>query len=154
MHNLLFDPSTNRLTALLDYDFGHIGSLADEYFYSFPALGSLFVGPYDACSARMVDLRRCLLTNFPADAAARPTDDVDWKAAVAFDAALTTAGAKRPRDIEGIDVLSAVYWFIQNISPQEFFIKKMRARMTPEWLAEKRVKQQKELETYLDAWGY
>lgn len=102
----------------------------------------------------MVDLRQCLLTSFPADAAARPTDDVDWKAAVAFDAELAAAGAKRPRDVEGIETLSAVYWFIQNVSPQEFFITKMRARMTPEWLEKKRVQQQKELERYLDAWGY
>ena len=85
---MLFSPVTGRLTALLDYDFGHIASVADEHFYSFPATGGLVVGPYDGCSPRMVDLRQCLLHGFPADAADRPTDDVDWKTAVAFDLSL------------------------------------------------------------------
>jgi hypothetical protein len=32
---MLFDPLSNRLTALLDFDLSHIATPADEYFYSY-----------------------------------------------------------------------------------------------------------------------
>ncbi len=72
---------------------------------------------------------------------------VDWKLLMMFDAALQEVGAQRPQDIEGIEELNALYWFIQSVSPPMFFLgPKKRAKM--------RADSEKELEWYLKKWGY
>ncbi|KAK9787636.1 putative Beta-galactosidase [Seiridium cardinale] len=45
--NMLFDVESNRLTALLDFDFSHVATPADEYFYSMGLLGHLLLGPLE-----------------------------------------------------------------------------------------------------------
>jgi len=95
-----------------------------------------------------------MLHGFPPDAADRTPGEVPWPTAIAFDAALKASGASKPSDMKEIDTLSAVYWFMQNLSPQEFFIAKWRAKKSQEYLEKRRVAQQKELEGYLDAWGF
>ncbi|KXL49085.1 hypothetical protein M433DRAFT_104070, partial [Acidomyces richmondensis BFW] len=60
----------------------------------------------------------------------------------------------RPQDIPGIGQLSALYWFIQHVSPPEFFVKRWRTGKSPQEV--ERVKQgiQKKLEKYLIGWGF
>lgn len=154
--NLLFDKESKRITALLDYDFASVASQGDEYFYSFSSLGGLVPPPSITCkdAEDMKVLRQSLLQGFAADAASKTSEWVNWKLAVMFNEELAKAGAERPQDIAGIGQLSAVYWFIQDISPPFFFLKKWRVRKTPEQVESIRKRTQGQLEAYLANWGF
>ncbi|KAK2051250.1 hypothetical protein LY76DRAFT_610765 [Colletotrichum caudatum] len=51
-NNLLFDPSTRQVTALLDFDFSYVGTAADEFIgFSFGNIcGGTLPGPYESAS--------------------------------------------------------------------------------------------------------
>ena len=157
LHNILFDEDTNRITALLDFDFGHIGSQADEYFYSFAAINSLLVPPFED-DAEVGALRAYLLRGFDGIArqeiANRPSEPINWKIATMLDEEFTRAGVQRPQDILEIEDISSIYWFMQNISPPEFFLKRYRARVSPERLRSRRDEAERCLKKYLDGWGF
>ncbi|CAI0643667.1 unnamed protein product [Colletotrichum noveboracense] len=152
-NNILFDEATNKLTALLDYDFGHIGSQADEYFYSFPSIHGLMIPPFTG-NPEEEHLRGCLLNGFTKEDVQRKSESIDWMIATMRDEEFTKAGVERPSDIQGIDDLSAVYWFIQNISPPMFFLERWRAKATPERIEMIKREARNNLEKNLDLWGY
>ncbi|KAK6215638.1 hypothetical protein QIS74_08657 [Colletotrichum tabaci] len=152
-HNILFDEGTNKLTALLDYDFGHVGSQADEYFYSFPSIHGLLIPPF-LDDPEEVHLRQCLLDGFGPEDAERTCASIAWATAVARDDEFAKAGVERPADIGGIDALSAVFWFIQNISPPMFFLERWRSRATPDRVEAVKREARDNLERNLDAWGF
>ncbi|KAI8167012.1 hypothetical protein K4K49_011180 [Colletotrichum sp. SAR 10_70] len=152
-NNILFDEATNKLTALLDYDFGHIGSQADEYFYSFPSIHGLLIPPFTG-NPEEEHLRNCLLNGFTKVDVQRKSDSIDWMTAIMRDEEFTKAGVERPADIRGINDLSAVYWFIQNISPPMFFLERWRAKATPERIEMIKREARNNLEKNLDLWGY
>ncbi|GJD03213.1 phosphotransferase enzyme family protein [Colletotrichum higginsianum] len=151
-HNILFDEGTNKLTALLDYDFGHVGSQADEYFYSFPSIHGLLIPPF-LDDPEEFHLRQCLLDGFGPEDAERTCASIAWATAVARDDEFAKAGVERPADIGGIDALSAVFWFIQNISPPMFFLERWRSRATPDRVEAVKREARDNLERNLDAWG-
>ncbi|KAK4442929.1 kinase-like domain-containing protein [Podospora aff. communis PSN243] len=166
LHNLLFDPPTNTITALIDFDFSHVASQADEYFYSLDTLHSL-VFPPTIDDPSMVSLRNALLHGFPQNpavlvptgAASKEGDEsddsaVDWQLAAAADEAFADAGVKRPSEMPGIDELSVLYWFIQDVSPPLFFLKRWRSRASPEKVEMIRAGTQANLEQSLERWGY
>ncbi|KAF4834451.1 hypothetical protein CGCTS75_v003200 [Colletotrichum tropicale] len=152
-NNILFDEVTNKLTALLDYDFGHIGSQADEYFYSFHSIHGLMIPPFTG-NPEEEHLWSCLLNGFIKVDVQRKSDSIDWMTAIMRDEEFTKAGVERPADIGGIDDLSAVYWFIQNISPPMFFLERWRAKATPERSEMIKREARNNLEKNLDLWGY
>jgi hypothetical protein len=43
----LFDPATNQVTALLDFNFTSIASPADEFFYSFSSFHWILSGRFE-----------------------------------------------------------------------------------------------------------
>ncbi|KAE9575029.1 hypothetical protein CGCF415_v005089 [Colletotrichum fructicola] len=152
-NNILFDEATNKLTALLDYDFGHIGSQADEYFYSFHSIHGLMIPPFTG-DPEEEHLRDCLLNGFTQEDVQRKSESIDWMTATMRDEEFTKAGMEGPSDIQGIDDLSAVYWFIQNISPPMFFLERWRANATPERIEMIKLEARNNLEKNLDLWGY
>ncbi|PQE19425.1 Phosphotransferase enzyme family protein [Rutstroemia sp. NJR-2017a BBW] len=153
--NILINPDTCQITAILDFDFTHIGSQADEYFYSFAEFHGIVPGPFEG--GEMEELRIAQLDGFKAmnirgDAAAGC--DIDWSLARLWQKAMERSGMKSPAEIDGIGELAAVYWFLLDICPPFFLL--------PRWL-EKRTKEQQEtskaavkasLSKYLDRWGY
>ncbi|KAH8678319.1 hypothetical protein BX600DRAFT_493606 [Xylariales sp. PMI_506] len=145
-HNLLFDPKTFRLTALLDFNFSHIASAADEYFYSFALIDGLLPPP-----GENEDLRNSVLQGF-----SQPPGHAKWDAAILTDKVFAAAGVIRPVDLmPSIEPLSALYWFIQNISPGWFFMPKERARWTSDRLQQKRKQIHDDLgQNYLEPWGF
>ncbi|KAI8236909.1 hypothetical protein K4K54_001710 [Colletotrichum sp. SAR 10_86] len=152
-NNILFDEATNKLTALPDYDFGHIGSQADEYFYSFPSIHGLMIPPFTG-NPEEEHLRSCLLNGFTKVDVQRKSDSIDWMTAIMRDEEFTNAGVERPADIRCIDDLSAVYWFIQNISPPMFFLERWSAKATPDRIEMIKREARNNLEKNLDLWGY
>lgn len=155
MHNLLFDPETNRLTALLDYDFGHVGSQASEYLYSFPHLSYLVTPPMDHTGPPVLaEVRERLLNGFQDGDAERKAEEADWALAVMMDEELRAAGAARPQDLRGVDELSTLHWFIQDVSPPVFFMERFRSKAPAEVKAQMRQSIQSNLDWYLKHWGY
>lgn len=154
LHNLLFDPETATITGLLDFDFSHIASAADEYFYSFDAIHGLVPPPMPGDP--MDILRKCLLHGFGiSDAERKAAEMVDWNVAMMKDEAFLSCGVRRPIDMmPKIEILSELYWFIQNISPGLFFLPRVRAKMTPEKAARMRNAIQEDLCKTLSQWGF
>lgn len=149
---MLFDRSTNRITALLDYDFGHVSSQADEYFYSLSCVHGLVVPPF--WPEEDIDaMRNYLIHGWDEKVIEKTSEAVDWSLAVMLDQELSKVGVQRPMEIGGIEELSALYWFIQDISPPMFFLKRWRAVVPPEKVEEIREDTRGNLERYLEYWG-
>ena len=79
--NILIDPGTLQITGLLDFDFSHIASPADEYFYSFPSFCGLVPGPFEDEDLQL--LRRYQTEGFPITPSAQEatSHSVDWTVA-------------------------------------------------------------------------
>jgi len=153
-HNLLFDPATNQLTAVVDYDFSHVASQGDEFFYSLAQAGHIVTTEAQGLDdPDSLVLRRCLLTTgfTPEAVAGKPNSHVDWELAAMMDEALAEVGALRPLDIEGMEELSTLYWFFQDVSPPIFFLKGLRAKINTDKV---RAQTQRHLDAYLSKWGY
>ncbi|KAH7379847.1 kinase-like domain-containing protein [Cadophora sp. MPI-SDFR-AT-0126] len=105
--NLLYDPKTGRITALLDCDFACIQHPAHEFFCSFATwdgqLGGWSPDPEAA------SLRHARLTGrFPSPLPARHGSDIDWEIAEAWEIELQKLGAKRPSLFQGIDRVAEI----------------------------------------------
>ncbi|CZR67405.1 uncharacterized protein PAC_17304 [Phialocephala subalpina] len=152
VENLLIDPETLQLTAILDFDFSHIASPADEYFYPFPSFHGIVAGPFEEGEQRT--LNEAQLNGFKDFKTPTSQEEVDWNLAKTWHSALETAGVESPADIDGIDELAAVYWFLLDVCPPYFLL--------PRWLKRKTIKQQQalkketeaNLDKYLKRWGY
>jgi hypothetical protein len=150
---MLFDPETKRLTAVLDYDFGHIASQADEYTYSFPSVHGLLIPPGTG-DPDIDQLRINLLHGFDGESVNKTAESVDWKVAVALDEAFKEAGVERPSDIPGSDELSSLFWLIQNISPPMFFLRRWMDKASPEKIDRVRSAAEASVAELLETFGF
>ncbi|WQF82783.1 Putative aminoglycoside phosphotransferase, protein kinase-like domain superfamily [Colletotrichum destructivum] len=137
-NNLLFDPSTLRVTALLDFDFSYVGTVADEFMgFSFGNLcGGTLPGPFE--SGTQLALRRAMLTGFPETHLVVGSSEVQWDIAETWDKELARAGAARPCKISRFEEIANIYWLQDRVSPFELDNPMMRKRMTAEQLEETR----------------
>ncbi|KAI5859883.1 phosphotransferase enzyme family-domain-containing protein [Durotheca rogersii] len=114
--NLLYDPTTGRITALLDYDFASILHPAYEFFRSFNSTGGRLSGWLSATTLEekeAVALRNAKLTGqfpspLPVAVASSNGPGVDWELARAWDEELQKLDVKRPSSIQGIDKIADV----------------------------------------------
>ncbi|EHL03113.1 hypothetical protein M7I_0805 [Glarea lozoyensis 74030] len=147
--NMLFDPSSNLLTALLDFDLSHIATPADEYFYSFRTLGALLAGPFEPGDEGQ--LRQYLLYgNVPAQNGTK----VDFEVAQMMDKEFVRAGVLRPADIPGAGELAALKWFLEDVSPPYFFMERWLEWKGREKVEEIKVGIEETLGGYLERWGF
>ncbi|KAI9760940.1 MAG: hypothetical protein M4579_001316 [Chaenotheca gracillima] len=114
-NNLLFDKETQRITAILDFDWAQVSGVAEEFFRSLSDVHGRLPGPYSV-EAEQLALRQALLEGFPTPLPAQASD-VNWRAAEAWDNELEHSGAQRPRTIKGIAALSKLYWLSGQICP-------------------------------------
>lgn len=130
--NILIDPGTLQITGLLDFDFSHIASPADEYFYSFPSFCGLVPGPFEDEDLQL--LRRYQTEGFPSTPSAQeaPSESVDWTVARLWQAALEKHHVASPKDIENITQLADIYWFLLDVCPPFFNLPRWLARKTEE----------------------
>jgi hypothetical protein len=139
---------------LLDFDFSHIGSQADEFFYCFMEFGGLVPGPFEG--GDLERLRNYQIQGFPETVTFEADDNaqVDWNTARLWQAAQQKHKVQSPANIERIGELADVYWFLLDVCPPFFNM--------PQWLA-KRTEEQKQatkasirtaLDKYLTKWGY
>jgi len=102
LSNLLFDPTTLEITAILDFDWSHIGSHADEFLRSFTPFGKL-CGPSPSRS------------NTPHGISSLEVGK--GEDAQIWDEELRRAGAERPSTIDGIEGLSGLKWLSEKLCP-------------------------------------
>lgn len=140
-----------RLTALLDFDFSHIATFADEFFRSLGAgIGQL---PSPRESGDFLTLRTAMLAGFP-DQLPPANDDVQWPSAKAWDDALRASGAKRPSTIENIAALSDLFWLSGQILPFKLCNEVVVRNSSQEQLAARRKTGERLLINFLSDYGY
>ncbi|KAI0439383.1 phosphotransferase enzyme family-domain-containing protein [Xylaria telfairii] len=123
--NLLYDPATGRITALLDYDFASIQHPGYEFFRSFGNSGGQFLGwtgdatPGDreALALREAKLSGRFPSPLPAPVASANGPGVDWELARAWEDELQRLDVRRPSTLRGIDKLADVDELLGVLSP-------------------------------------
>ena len=140
-----------RLTALLDFNFSHIATFADEFFRSLGADIGQF--PSSRESEETLALRTAMLTGFP-EPLPPSTDDVQWPSAKAWDDALREKGAKRPGTIEDIAALSDLFWLSGQILPFKLCNEVVVRNSSPEQLAARKGSGEGLLINFLSDYGY
>ncbi|KAK0391961.1 hypothetical protein NLU13_1459 [Sarocladium strictum] len=142
--NLLFDPETFDLTAVLDFDFSHVGAAVSEFLFSFLDIEGLLPGSVQP----MGRSRQWILNGFPkrVDSATRVPK--------AWDAALADADALKPSTIEGAGHVADIWWFSQALCEAYWFMDRFMAKQTPEGLVTLKTRSARELGKYLELWGF
>ncbi|TGJ86253.1 hypothetical protein E0Z10_g2563 [Xylaria hypoxylon] len=116
--NLLFDPSTQRITGLIDYDFGCILHPSYEFLRSLGDAGGQFRGWSSDEASEEEQLRKAKLYGFPSPLPATTKDGkVDWEVAKAWETEIEKLNVKRPATIRGIDKVADVDTILRTILP-------------------------------------
>jgi hypothetical protein len=116
--NLLYDASTQRVTALLDYDFACILHPSYEFFRSFSGAGGQFQSWSGVGSSEeTASLRNAKLHGFPSPLAETTADGIQWDVAKAWEDELEKMQIQRPRTTEGIDKIADVDAVLSSILP-------------------------------------
>ena len=140
-----------RLTALLDFDFSHVASYADEFFRSLCADIGQFPSPRE--SKEPLALRKAMLTGFP-DPLPPANEEVHWPSAKAWNDALCENNAKRPSTINDIAALSDLFWLSGQILPFRLCNPTVVRNSSPEQLAARRKTGEESLSKFLSDYGY
>lgn len=152
--NMLFDVESNRLTALLDFDFAHVATPADEYFYSMGMLGYILLGPLEEGPEKQ--WVKCLVQgcegNIPATKEER--GHVPWRTLEILSEEFARAGVLRPQDIKGIGELAGVKWFLEAVFPPFFASPRWLSKRTPEQIESIKSSHEAQIKAYLETWGY
>ncbi|KAI0109231.1 hypothetical protein GGR51DRAFT_570048 [Nemania sp. FL0031] len=153
-YNMLVDPISNKLTAILDFDLSHVASPAEEYFYSLTNLGSMLAGPFDDNPDEIL-LRKCLLGGFDnVDIANDRGGKINWIAARITDHEFIQAGVLRPSEIKGCGELANLKWFLESLSPPYFHMPRWVKGHKLEFIEKKKQAIRSTIEKYLDHWGF
>ncbi|KAI0429806.1 kinase-like domain-containing protein [Xylaria sp. FL1042] len=137
--NILYDPATGYITALLDYDFASILHPAYEFFRSFNSTGgrlSGWLGDTTPQEKEAAALRNAKLTGqfpspLPVPVASDNGPGVDWELAQAWENELQKLDVKRPSSIQGIDKIADVDEVLGSLLPWTL-VNEDYLRMNPE----------------------
>lgn len=146
----MVNPSTSRITALIDFDFSHIGSPISEFVLSF-LIGFDYCLLGSADALEIPKLREYMLRGFPEQLS---YEEGRMAKSKVLDEALKQVGAKRPSTIQGADVYSDVWWFSQDICQAYWLMPKFLEKRTKKQLSELKKSGEENLELYLSSWGY
>ncbi len=119
---------TNCLTAILDFDFTHIASPADEYSFSSQSIHGLLAGPCE--SEEFETLHRAHLARFTITALAPEEgkeSEVDWVTGISDDVVSVdwVRGVLYLENIQWIRELAALYWLLLDVCPPYFFMERV-----------------------------
>jgi hypothetical protein len=114
---LLYDASTHRITALIDYDFACILHPSYEFLRSFSGAGGQFQSWSDIESSEQTALRDAKLNGFPSTLPENTKDGVNWDVAKAWEDELERLNVQRPRTIKGIEKVADVDAVLRSILP-------------------------------------
>ncbi|KAF1842601.1 uncharacterized protein K460DRAFT_359182 [Cucurbitaria berberidis CBS 394.84] len=116
-NNLLYDAATQRITALIDYDFACILHPSYEFLRSFSGAGGQFQGWSDIESSEQTALRDAKLHGFPSPLPENTKDGVKWDVAKAWEDELESMGIQRPKTMKGIEKVADVDAVLRSILP-------------------------------------
>jgi hypothetical protein len=97
-----FDPSSGRITAVLDYDFASILHLIYEFLRSFDGAGGQFRGWSGEKKDRRHGAQKCQTQQLPLPLPTSKEDGIQWDIANAWADELEKLDMKRPSTIQGI----------------------------------------------------
>lgn len=132
------------MTAVVDFDFGHVGGMITEFLYSFPEFQGLLTGvtePEDG-------IRELMLNGFSGPVTDKQVCGKVW------DAALAAQEAQRPSTIEGADETSSVWWFAQDLMHFHWLLPRFYESQTEEQIEKAVEKGRNSIDAYLSHWGY
>ncbi|KAG5915914.1 hypothetical protein E4U42_007876 [Claviceps africana] len=142
--NLLFDRETYRLTAVLDFDFSHIGAPISEYLFSFVDIYALLSSQADPMGLT----RRWLLDGYPKKV------DYTFRVSKLLDAVLAHAHVQKPSTIEAASHIADVWWFSQELCQAYWFMGSMTSRDPDKSLEMVKSGSARKLGRYLELWGF
>lgn len=157
MNNMLYDPATRRVSALLDFDWAAVAHPAHEFFSGLHDLqGSTH--PDDAAlqSAVLTGAFDISTTNIT-DPAAEPDEpgagepSKAWALARSWDASLLRAGGLRPSSLAGITTLESLRALEDLIAPFALCNSVMVGRTPPDKLQSIRADTEAKLDALLDS---
>lgn len=107
-NNLLYDATSHRITALIDYDFACILHPSYEFLRSFSGAGGQFQGWSDVESSEQTALQPAKLHGFPSPLPQGTKDGVKWDVTKAWEDELEQMDVKRPWTMKGIENVADV----------------------------------------------
>ena len=116
---MLYDATTQCITALLDYDFACVSHPSYEFLRSFDGHGGQLRGwSGEECSEQLA-LRDAKLHGFPSPLpqSSESEDGVKWEVVKAWEDELDRAEVQRPRTIKGIEKVADVDAVLRTIMP-------------------------------------
>jgi thiamine kinase-like enzyme len=116
-NNMLFDVESQRITALLDYDFSCISHPSLEFFRSMHDFGGQFQGWSGDEDNEQLSVREAMLRGFPSQLPQSSERGVDWEGMKAWEEAMEKHQVKRPRIIEGVEKVAEVDGLLQAVLP-------------------------------------
>ena len=116
-NNLLYDATSQRITALIDYDFACILHSSYEFSRSFSGVGRQFQGWSDVESSEQTALRDAKLHGFPSPLPQGTKDRVKWDVAKAWENELEKLDVKRPSTMKGIEKVADVDAVLRSVLP-------------------------------------
>ncbi|RDL42563.1 Uncharacterized protein BP5553_02542 [Venustampulla echinocandica] len=116
-NNLLFDATSGRITALIDYDFACVSHPSYEFLRSFDGAGGQFRGWSSDEATEDMALREAKLHGFPSPLPPTTKDGVKWNVMKAWEDELEKLDVERPRNIPGIDKVADVDTVLRTILP-------------------------------------
>lgn len=114
---MLYDAASNRITALLDYDFSCITHPSHEFLCSFGDVGGQFQGWSGDEDTEQLALHNAKLHGFPSPLPPSSEKGVNWELAGAWEDELEKAEMLRPRTIQGIEHVADVDAILGAIGP-------------------------------------
>lgn len=150
MNNMLYDPATRRVSALLDFDWAAVAHPAHEFFSGLHDLqgsthpddtalqSAVLTGAFDTSTS----------TSAAAETAGEPTKA--WALARSWDAALLRAGGLRPSSLAGITTLESLRALEDLIAPFALCNTVMVGRAPAEKLQAARADTEAKLDALLD----
>ncbi|KAI0139367.1 hypothetical protein F4776DRAFT_662326 [Hypoxylon sp. NC0597] len=148
LNNVLYDSTTKRITAVLDFDWSAITHLCDEFLTGLWDIG----GGIHERNEKFLPM--LLSGDFSTQSDGLSVDEVrKWEVAKAWNKAITRAGAIRPSNIAGVDQVQALKDLEHSLCPFELANEVMLKRTSDEKKLSKRKETEVGILKWLDTYG-
>ncbi|THW63731.1 hypothetical protein D6D20_03388 [Aureobasidium pullulans] len=147
MNNVLVDPTTERISALLDFDWSFVGSPGDEFLRSFFDFGGI---PGPDSTGEELTIRQAILHGFESEHVFdEPLDQLQ-----AWYQALEKYDALVPSKLSGMEQISELHHFINQIAPWLLTHDSPLRRRSKEQLDSVKANTKKTLLAFLEKHGF
>ncbi|KAM7192631.1 hypothetical protein V8F33_008242 [Rhypophila sp. PSN 637] len=150
MNNMLYDPSTERITALLDFDWASVSHPSEEYF---SGLWDVFGGINERNAGFRAQILAGTFSDHRRSEGLSEEGVGQWEVAKSWSAASTSRDLIRPSTIPGIDRLMAMEQLEGLICPFQLDNEFMHNRMTEDKWEKRRAENELKIISWLENWG-